>query len=129
MHAQGRARRVDARAAGGWRCVAVVTGEVEGRGFRVEGLGCQGGIRCGRSLLPSLLRFQHLRAYSCRRIPSHVPPTNLSGALWPPEVLAQPLGVDGSQDPWWMSCYKPGCGANQGCSGSLHSELAVQHGF
>eukprot|EP00955_Chlamydomonas_euryale_P115634 366366-Chlamydomonas_euryale.AAC.17 len=62
-------------------------------------------IRCGRNLLRSLLRIQHLHAYSDRRVPSHVPPTYLSGALWPPDVLAQPLGVAGSQDPWWVCCY------------------------
>eukprot|EP00955_Chlamydomonas_euryale_P055694 356187-Chlamydomonas_euryale.AAC.6 len=50
-------------------------------------------IRCGRSFL----RYQHLYTDSCRRIPSHVPPTYLAGALWPPEGQAQLLAVAGSQ--------------------------------
>eukprot|EP00955_Chlamydomonas_euryale_P073241 361678-Chlamydomonas_euryale.AAC.4 len=32
----------------------------------------------------------------------------LSGALCSHEVLSQPLGLVGSQHPWWVSCYRNG---------------------
>eukprot|EP00955_Chlamydomonas_euryale_P105772 365661-Chlamydomonas_euryale.AAC.57 len=59
-------------------------------------------IKCGRSLLQSLLQFQHLHTSSCRRIPFNYPPSYqvLCGPgatpAAAPDGLAQLLSLAGS---------------------------------
>eukprot|EP00955_Chlamydomonas_euryale_P013521 145573-Chlamydomonas_euryale.AAC.17 len=81
--------------------------------LKCETVGCMAlarvpDIKCKWSLLPSLLRFQHLHTKSCRRIPSHVPPFCSCLPLRcsvVPEGLAQPLSTTGSQGPCGAPCH------------------------
>eukprot|EP00955_Chlamydomonas_euryale_P085397 364096-Chlamydomonas_euryale.AAC.4 len=74
----GRARSVDTHADGGWSCTEV----------------CQVWEEpCTES--PAIPVSPHL---FCRELPSNVPSTSLSGALWLSAGLAQPLSVAGSQE-------------------------------